>query len=87
MSRNLHSGQIPHAIQDQRLIATGTLAPASTAGVTPSAPFVTQAFRQPCAHCGHEVVFPFDPALSAALDWLLVLDDHPQPTQEEEVTP
>jgi hypothetical protein len=57
------------------------------AGITPALPGVPQAFRQPCERCGHANVFPFDPALSAALDWLLVLGEYPQPTQDEEVTP
>jgi hypothetical protein len=40
---------------------------------------VLQAFLVPCPGCGTEVIFPFDPVLSAQLDQLLFLQEyHPQ---------
>jgi hypothetical protein len=48
-------------------------------GVTLAPPFVSTTFRLPCPQCGHAVVFPWDPVLSAALDWDLVLCEEGQP--------
>jgi hypothetical protein len=67
--------------------ATGTMGARVTlvaqgAGITTSAPFVPTVFRTPCERCGHQMAFPFNAKLSALLDWLAVLVDDPQPTDE-----
>jgi hypothetical protein len=96
MARNFPSGQ-PHESPDAphpagAVPATGTVGASVTltviqAGITPAPPCVPQAFRQPCEHCGHEMVWAFDPVLSAKLDWLAVLVDDPEPTDDEEGQP
>jgi hypothetical protein len=94
MARKRSNGQIPPRPQpagprkDAQRPAVPATPPANAvpategAGITPQPPCVPQAFRQPCEHCGHDVVFPFDPGLSAQLDWLTWLEDDPQPPQE-----
>jgi hypothetical protein len=86
------SGQPSLPQQDHTLTATGTRTDSATlatlqAGVTPAPVFVPTTFRQPCEHCGHDVVFPFDAQLSATLDALLVseelLQDLTQAVKEE----
>jgi len=37
---------------------------------------VPETFRLACPACGTEVLFPFDPGLSARLDLLLLLEEH-----------
>jgi hypothetical protein len=59
--------------------ATGTVGASVTltareAGVTPT-PFVPTVFRTPCEHCGHEMVFPWDPVLNAKLDALPIAEE------------
>ena len=71
-------GAVPH---DE-----STVPRATEAGVTPRV-FVPEAFRQPCERCGHENVWAFNERLSAMLDWVAVLVDYPEPTDEEEGQP
>jgi hypothetical protein len=47
------------------------------------------AFRIPCPGCGTDVLFPYDPVLSARLDQLLVCEEQRQQPlgPDEELTP
>jgi hypothetical protein len=64
---------VTHRPPEDKPPAPGTTAPALDMGPPPGA--LPAAFRVTCRHCGRDVVFPWDPILSARLDLLRYLEE------------
>jgi hypothetical protein len=60
------------------LETSGTTGDDSGTRVPRSPGTIPRAFRIPCQHCGADVLFPFDPVLSAKLDRLDNLEERLQ---------